>query len=132
MFKLREIKDFAPSDIAELFHSVSWDIDTPVEVLADAMKKSTNIISAWEGNKLVGLIRSMDDGCWSANIDCLVVHADYQNRGIGTALLTELLRKIDSVITISVSPNEQENNAFYQKFGFEVVAGSSLLQINRM
>lgn len=131
MIILRETKDFDPIGLAGLFHSVGWDTDTPPEKLANGLKNSTNIISAWDGDKLVGVIRSMDDGCWSANIDCLVVHADYHHKGIGTALLKALLEKIGDILNISVSPNERENISFYEKFGFESVEGSSLLQIVR-
>lgn len=131
MLILLDKKDFEPNDISELFHSVGWDMDTPTEILIKGMNNSTNIISAWDGDKLVGIIRSMDDGCWSANIDCLVVHADYHNRGVGTALIKALLKKIGNIINISVSPSEYKNISFYEKFGFKTVKGSSLLQIIR-
>lgn len=129
MFILHDNKDFDPIVISSLFHSVGWDLDTSPEILVNGMGNSTNIISAWDGDKLVGIIRSMDDGYWNANIDCLVVHADYQHKGIGTMLLKALLAKIGNIINISVSPSEKENNSFYEKFGFKTVDGSSLLQI---
>jgi len=129
MICYRYEKTFSENELTALFHSVGWDIDTPSEVLIKAMSNSTNIVSAWDGERLVGVIRSMDDGCWSANIDCLVVHRDYQNKGIGTVLVKELLQKIGHIMNISVCPNEAKNIAFYQKLGFNLIEGSRLLQM---
>lgn len=131
MFTFRDNKDFNQDEIKELFRSVGWDLSIPAEVLYQAMMNSTNIITAWEDDKLIGLIRSMDDGCWSANIDCLIVHSDYQRRGIGKSLLNALLEKTKNITYISVSPNEAVNVEFYKKLGFEAIDGSCLLQIDR-
>ena len=129
MITLSSDKNFSECDLADLFHSVNWDINTSSSILLKAMSNSTRVITAWYGNKLVGIIRSMDDSVWSANIDCLVVHKKYQNMGIGTSLLTELLNQIKHILCISVSPNERKNIGFYLKFGFKIIDGSMLLQI---
>ena len=128
MYALSDTKDFRTEELTLLFHSVGWDLTTDPLLLQTAMKNSTTIISAWDGNKLVGIIRSMDDSVWSANIDCLLVHKDYHGRGIGTALLTELLARIGHIEYISVSPSDPSNNSFYEKQGFKKIEGSSLLQ----
>lgn len=84
--KIIKTKSFATSALAELFRSVGWEENTPPKVLKTAMLNATRVIAAYDGAKLVGLIRSMDDGVWSANIDCLVVHVDYWGNGVGRAL----------------------------------------------
>ncbi len=129
MIALSRDKNFSVNDIAELFHSVNWDMDTPPDILTTAMMNSTNVVTAWDEDRLVGIIRSMDDSVWNANIDCLIVHKDYQNRGIGSLLLTEMLKLLGKIMYISVSPNEEKNIGFYEKFGFKVIKGSTLLQL---
>lgn len=129
MITLLKGKHFSKSDLTALFHSVGWELETPAQVLVEAMQNATHIVSAWDGSKLVGIVRSMDDNVWSANIDCLVVHKDYQGTGVGTALLTELLTDIKHILCISVAPNEKKNAGFYQKFGFMIVADGALLQM---
>lgn len=121
-------KVFGSRDLAELFHSVGWEKDTPPKDLKTAMLNATRVIAACDGTKLVGLIRSMDDGVWSANIDCLVVHADYCGNGIGSALVSAMLDDLKNVMCISVSPNESANVGFYERFGFELVTDGRLLQ----
>lgn len=128
MIEIEALKDFEPEELAELFRSVGWEENTPPKVLRDAMRNATRVFCAYDGDKLVGLIRSMDDGCWSANIDCLVVHRDYWGKGISTELMTTMLIDLKDVLCISVSPNEQANVPFYEKFGFELVADGRLLQ----
>ena len=80
---------------------------------------------------LAGVVRSMDDGIWSANIDCLVVHRDYQRQGIAGAMLDALLRDISHIQYISVSPNASEMVPFYQRHGFLLVTDGRLLQRER-
>lgn len=131
MFTVRDSKDFKQDEIKELFSSVGWELSIPAEVLYNAMMNSTNIITAWEDDELIGLARSMDDGCWSANIDCLIVRSDYQRRGVGKSLLNALLEKTENITYISVSPSDSANVEFYKKLGFKAIDGSRLLQIDR-
>ena len=129
MITFKETKEFPAAQIAELFSSVEWESADDVPMLLRALANSTRVISAWDGEKLVGLIRSMDDGCWSATIDCLLVHKSYHGQGIGSALVKRLLKQLSGVKYISVAPNEPENISFYERLGFFVVRGSRLLQI---
>lgn len=123
---------FSINELEELFHSVGWELDTPSNVLQSAMLHSSNVVSAYDkNNKLIGIIRSMDDGCWHANIDCLVVHKDFQHTGVGTKLVKEMLEVLHNVPTISVSPNERRNFSFYERFGFKYVEDGGLLQLYR-
>lgn len=125
-------RKYSVDELEELFHSVGWELDTPSDVLQSAMLHSSNVVSAYDdNNKLIGIIRSMDDGCWHANIDCLVVHKDFQNTGVGTKLVKEMLEVLHNVPTISVSPNESKNFSFYERFGFKHVEDGGLLQLHR-
>lgn len=105
-------------DLLELFHSVGWHKNTNKETIEKAIANSSHIVAAYDGDKIVGLIRSMDDDCWNANIDCCVVHKNYQNLGIGTTMLRKLLKSIEHIENISVSPNESDTDNFYKKCNF--------------
>ena len=124
-------KNLDSKSLKDLFNSVDWDLDTRPELLSLAMKNASHVITAYDNSRLIGLIRSMDDTIWHANIDCLVVHKDYQRTGVGTMLLNELLKLLKDVPTISVSPNESKNFAFYEKFGFTLIEDGGLLQLYR-
>jgi ribosomal protein S18 acetylase RimI-like enzyme len=116
--------------LKELFASVGWESANDADNLVKALKKSSHVISVWDGNKLVGLIRSMDDGCWSANIDCLVVHKKYQNRGIAKQLLSEMLDDLKKIKYINVCPDHKDVLALYINMGFKIVNGYFLQKQN--
>jgi N-acetylglutamate synthase-like GNAT family acetyltransferase len=119
-------KDFSEVELKELFSSCGWSSAKKPEVLVLAFHNASNVVCAYDANKLIGIIRSMDDGLWSSNIDCLLVHKDYQHKGIGTQLMNALLKKITNVEYINVCPDKRENAKFYKQFGFKVINGCYL------
>ena len=58
----KQIKDFNAADLQRLFLSVSWESGNYPKKLVRAIHNSTHVISAWDGSKLVGLVRALDDG----------------------------------------------------------------------
>ena len=56
-----EEKNFTPQQVADLFLSVRWVVDKYPDQLHKALMNSSRVISAWDGDRLVGLIRIMDD-----------------------------------------------------------------------
>ena len=116
------------TELKELFTSVGWASDLSEEDLYLSILRSSHIALQFnEQNKLIGLARSMDDEIYSANIDIVVVHKDYQGKGIATKLLTNLLNQIKDVQYISVSP-EIKNKGLYEHLGFKVIDECILLQ----
>lgn len=117
------------NDLRDVFDSVNLERDTPIDVLIKALNRSSHICCITINGRLVALARSMDDSCWSANIDCVVVHRDHQHKGVGTILMNNLLEQLSNVPCISLSPNFKEVKGFYEKFGFKEVETGCLLQI---
>lgn len=122
-------KNFKRTDLENLFYSNDWELDIDISVVQKGLENSTIVISAWDADVLLGIIRCMHDLSWSATIDCLLVHKSYQGQGIGSVLIKSLLEEIKTIKYISVSPDEVCNNNFYTKFGFAISANSCLLQI---
>lgn len=129
MINYKYTKEFEPQQIEELFKSVHWFSGNFPEKLVTALQNSGKVISAWDGDKLAGLIRGLDDGVWQASIDCLLVNPEYQGRGIASALLKYLLEEYREFLYINVVPDKKKNAAFYIKHGFEVMEEGTPLQI---
>lgn len=89
------------------------------ERIKQAFLNSSRVISAWDGGRLVGLIRGLDDGIWQATIDCLLVHPAYQGQRIGAALLKRMLHEYQHFLYVTVVPDEKKNVVFYEKYGFQ-------------
>lgn len=128
VIEYKYIKDFTTKDIRELFLSVGWYSGQFPERLSFAFKNSSRVISAWDGDKLVGIIRGLDDGVWQATIDCLLVNAEYQGQGIASKLLTLLLNEYKDILYVDVVPDEKKNVSFYEKHGFKVMQDGTPLQ----
>lgn len=56
----------------------------------EALAKTTNI-GAWDGGRLVGVVRVLSDGYTFSAIADILVDPDYQGRGVGRALMQRAL-----------------------------------------
>ena len=124
----RYTKEFRQEELAELFASVGWVSAKYPDKLQAAFRNSPQVISAWDGDSLVGLIRGLDDGAWQGTIDCLLVNPAYQGQGVASRLLELLLEEYRDFLYVSVVPEERRNVPFYEKHGFVIQPEGTLLQ----
>lgn len=87
------------------------------EKLKKAANQSHTVCSAYAGKQLIGFGRALSDGQYQSAIYDVVVLPDYQNQGVGHAIMKALLEKLpkSAPILIFASPGKQD---FYKKFGF--------------
>ena len=111
-------KTFNTNDLKELFLSVNWSSGHYPDKLVIAMQNFGTVISAWDGDKLVGLINALDDGIMTAYVHYLLIHPDYQKSGIGKELIIRIKEKYHDYLRIVLIAYEKET-AFYQHMGFE-------------
>jgi predicted GNAT superfamily acetyltransferase len=57
------------------------------EAMAAMLQHANLTIGAWDGDRLVGLSRSLTDFAYCCYLADLAVHADYQRQGIGLELI---------------------------------------------
>jgi ribosomal protein S18 acetylase RimI-like enzyme len=79
---------------------------------------SNLIVSAWDGELLVGISRSITDFHWSCYLADLAVHSDYQKFGIGKKLV-ELTKKEVGEQTMILLLSVPTAMAYYPKIGFD-------------
>lgn len=113
-----ETKDFSPQQLQDLFLSVDWESGAYPEKLARAMKNSTQVISAWDGERLIGLVRGLDDGETVAFLHYLLVNPEYQGMGIGDELMGRIMAKYEHLLYVKIMPSDPKTMAFYERFGF--------------
>lgn len=114
----KSVKEFAPKDLEDLFLSVGWESGKYPEKLAKGMKNSSHVISAWDGNKLVGLVRGLDDGETVAFIHYLLVNPKYQGMHIGDELMKHIMKCFHDLLYVKIMPSDPKTKAFYKRFGF--------------
>jgi ribosomal protein S18 acetylase RimI-like enzyme len=114
----REDRLIASDELRDLFLSVEWASGHYEEKLAKAIQNSDTVFTAWNGERLVGLINALDDGSMTAYIHFLLVRPEYQDKGIGRKLM-ELTKETyrDYLRIVLVSYDKQVK--FYQRCGFQ-------------
>lgn len=128
----RETKDFTEKQLKALFLSVNWQSGKYPDKLVLGMKHSSHVISAWDQNRLVGLIRGLDDGATVAFIHYLLVDPAYQKEHIGTELMNRLLAKFEHHLYVKIMPSDPATIPFYEKFGFRQYDHYSAMAIVRL
>lgn len=113
----KDIHDFNSEELERLFLSVEWSSGHFPDKLVKAMKGFQTVFSAWDGDKLVGMICAMDDGIMNAYVHYLLVDPEYQAIGIGRTLVDMIKKKYESYLRIVVVGYNDELH-FYEACGF--------------
>jgi ribosomal protein S18 acetylase RimI-like enzyme len=88
------------------------------DIFADMLKHADLIITAWHGDRLVGISRALTDFSYVAYLADLAVAIDYQRQGIGKRLVEETKRHLarECMIVLLAAPAANE---YYPRLGFE-------------
>lgn len=96
-----------------------WARDRGLADLQIALENSSPVVTAWDGDALIGFARSTSDGIYRATIWDVVVHPDYQGAGIGRKLVQTIIShpQVSRVERVYLMTTNQQS--FYEKIGFE-------------
>ncbi len=128
----KEQKCFSEAQLEQLFLSVGWASGRYPRRLAEGLRNSSRVISAWDGGELVGIVRSLDDGATAAFIHYLLVKPGYQKLCIGGTLLSRLLEAYREYLYVKIMPSAPKTIPFYEKFGFRTYDNYSAMVITRL
>ncbi|AFM39476.1 acetyltransferase [Desulfosporosinus acidiphilus SJ4] len=117
-------KDFTVEQLQDLFLSVKWSSGNYPDKLQVAMKNSHSVVSAWYGEKLVGLINCLSDGAMTAYFHYLLVRPEHQNQGIGKELVNSMLKSYEKYARKVLIAYDTEIG-FYKKCGFDIGEAST-------
>lgn len=121
MTQVIEYKDthsFKQEDLERLFLSVNWSSGHYPEKLVLAMKNYETVYSAWDENRLVGIICIMDDGIMTAYVHYLLVDPEYQGQHIGQHLVAMMKEHYANYLRIVLNAYN-DKIGFYQSLGFK-------------
>ena len=78
------------------------------------------VLAAYDGEELLGVIRTVGDGAAIIFVQDILVFPDKQRQGIGTALLMAILERYPNVRQIELATdNTPKTKAFYKSMGFK-------------
>ncbi len=120
MVDIRTYTSYNEKEILNLYSSVGWTAYTSVpDKLRKGFKNSLLTLGAYEGDKLIGIIRVVGDGSTIVLIQDILLYPEYQRLGIGTKLIKEILERYADVRQIQLATdNTSKTLAFYKSLGF--------------
>lgn len=131
---IREYHSFCPTEMKALYESVGWvSYLRREDLLEKAFAASLQVLAAYEGETLVGIIRAVGDGQSILYIQDLLVHPAHQRKGVGARLTEEMLRRFPDVNqTVLLTDDEESTVLFYEKQGFRKVQKAGLCAFIRL
>ncbi len=122
-------KNINREQLERLYNDVEWYAYTQdLEVLQQAIEQSLEVVSAWDGEELFGLIRIIGDGLTIIYIQDILVLNAYQNQGIATQLMQQVLNKYKNVRQkVLLTEEAPDVRHFYEKNGFQSCDKGSLV-----
>ena len=106
--------------VIELYNASTLGERRPVddrEVMSDMLRHANLVITAWDGNLLVGIARTLTDFSYVGYLSDLAVRVSHQRKGIGIQLVQKTREKMGprSMLVLLAAPKAVE---YYPKIGF--------------
>ena len=111
-------------DVLHLYQAVGWtNYTNQPQMLEQALPYSLAVYLAFDGEKIVGLIRLVGDGFSSVFVQDLIVLPTYQRQGIGSALMKQALGDFKGAYQVQLVTEQTERTlGFYRSMGFEILS----------
>src|SRR5690349_6553046 len=90
-------KDFPTDSWIALFRASEYNKWWTHRNAEAALAHRYLIITAWDGDTMVGMLSVESDGVNAAGIDDVVVHPSYRGRGIGSDLMRRALDRLSAL-----------------------------------
>lgn len=110
-------KDIPKEQVISLYKSVEWSSAEKPDLLLKALNNSHTVITAWDGERLVGLGNAISDGYLVVYYPHLAVHPEYQSKGIGMEIMKLMQKKYHGFHQQSIIADGKAVG-FYKKCGF--------------
>lgn len=98
--RFTEEKVFTREQVQQLFLSVNWISGQYPDKLYQALMHSSTVLTAWDGDKLIGLVRVLDDTAMLAVLHYVLVHPAYHGRGIAGKMIEMVKEKYKEFLYI--------------------------------
>ena len=124
-------QDIDVAKLQDLFDvGAFWAQGRTAQKLKKMIAASNPVVCAYDGEVLIAFARATSDGVYRATIWDVVVHPQYQGRGIGQHLILELLRQPALVDVERIYLMTTFQQGFYEKLGFEKNTSTTMLLVS--
>lgn len=121
--EFRESKEIDLDKLRLFFMEEEWNDFFELDELRTFVQSSLYFVSVWDKDLLVGIGRLSGEERIQIEITDVVVKSTYQNRGIGTGIVSRMVSFIDITdpYFVQVAPIGEREVHLYEKFGFKVM-----------
>ena len=104
-------------EVLELYRANHWSAAEKPEALLSALRNSHALVTARVDGRLVGLGNAISDGYLVVYFPHMLVHPDFQSRGIGGQLMRVLLERYAGFHQLMLTA-DGDAIRFYERMGF--------------
>lgn len=115
------------AQLLELYHLTWWGHDRNLDQVRRALAHSRPVISAWEGEQMVGFTRVISDLTYRATIWDVIVRPSHQSRGVGKEMIHKVLEHPDLRTVTSFLLLTKDKHAFYERLGFHTEPSMAMI-----
>lgn len=117
-------------DIIAVYLSAGLSRPTDEERIARIYEGSNVVMTAWDGDQLIGVCRSISDGAWVCYLSDLAVRKEYHSAGVGRKLI-DLTREAIGEEVMLLLLSVPEAMGYYPKIGMEELPGAFVFRRKR-
>lgn len=117
MITFSQRRDIAIEQILPIYEANAWSSARQPQALYQALLNSHSLVSAWNGERLVGIGNAISDEFLVVYYPHLLVHPEYQGQGIGKKMM-EILKTQYEGLHMHMLVADAEAISFYKKCGF--------------
>jgi ribosomal protein S18 acetylase RimI-like enzyme len=119
--RISHSKNISTPQLEALYNDAGWSSYTRNLVsLQKSIQNSQEVITVWDKEKLLGLIRTIGDTETILYIQDILVLSAYKRQGIGRRLIEEVLALNQNCRQIVLlTEDSDETRGFYEALGFE-------------
>ncbi len=112
--------DLDLDQVIELYNASTLGERRPVDdrlLMSDMLRHANLVVTAWDGDLLVGIARTLTDFSYVGYLSDLAVKASHQRKGIGIQLVQKTREKMGpkSMLVLLAAPKAV---GYYPKIGF--------------
>lgn len=115
--EILDTRDIKLEQVIELYKANDWSAADKPDELFNALINSHSLITAWNGDKLIGLGNSISDGFLVVYYPHLLILPDYQGKGIGKMIMDRMFKKYKNFHMQMLTADGKAID-FYKKVGF--------------
>lgn len=116
----RDTSGVSKHAVLDLYRANNWSAAEKPDEFHRALLNSHALVTAWDGQRLVGLANAISDAFLVVYYPHVVVDPDYHRRGIGRELMARLMRRYEGFHQHGVMADPSAVG-FYERCGFQAV-----------